>query len=66
MEFHRAEIGRIDKPLKPIIYTDEDTIASLLLKANIVLSNFMNKMEVVLLVKEKNQKFNIICNEYIN
>jgi hypothetical protein len=39
MEFHRAEIGRVEETLKPVVFADGDTISSLLSKANIVLSN---------------------------
>jgi hypothetical protein len=39
MEFHRAEIGRVEETLKPVVFPDGDTISSLLSKANIVLSN---------------------------
>jgi hypothetical protein len=39
MEFHRAEIGRVEETLKPVVFADGETISSLLSKANIVLSN---------------------------
>jgi len=39
MEFHRAEIGRVEETLKPVVFADNDTISSLLSKANITLSS---------------------------
>ena len=39
MDFHRAEIGRVEETLKPVVFSDGDTISSLLSKANITLLN---------------------------
>jgi hypothetical protein len=39
MDFHRAEIGRVEETLNPVVFSDGDTISSLLSKANITLLN---------------------------
>ena len=39
MSFHRAEIGRVEETLKPVVFADGETISSLLSKAGITLSN---------------------------
>jgi len=39
MSFQRAEIGRVEETLKPVVFSDGDTISSLLNKANITLSS---------------------------
>lgn len=39
MTFGKAEIGRIDEPLKSVGFADNETIANLLTKANITLSS---------------------------
>jgi hypothetical protein len=39
MSFNKAEIGRIDKPLQSIGFTDGETIDNLLTKASITLSS---------------------------
>jgi hypothetical protein len=39
MEFHRAEIGRVEETLKPVVFADGETIGKLLEKASITLSN---------------------------
>lgn len=39
MSFQRAEIGRVEEPMKPVVFADGDTISSLLDKANITLSS---------------------------
>ena len=38
MSFQRAEIGRVEETLKPVVFSDGDTIGSLLGKASITLS----------------------------
>ena len=39
MSFERAEIGRIEETMKPVVFGDNETIANLLTKANLTLSN---------------------------
>jgi len=39
MSFQRAEIGRVEETLKPVVFSDGETISNLLNKANITLSN---------------------------
>jgi hypothetical protein len=39
MSFQRAEIGRVEETLKPVVFSDGETIGNLLTKANISLSS---------------------------